>query len=68
MNIFIPVLFICANVACEFQQARTYFTTLEDCVAAVETQHNMIVNQARVLGVDNLVVKATCVTVTVTTI
>jgi hypothetical protein len=67
MNIFIPVLFICANNLCEFQQAATYFNTIEECVTAVETQYNFIVNAGQLRGLD-IKVKATCVTVKVTTI
>jgi hypothetical protein len=67
MNIFIPVLFICAGLQCEFQQATTYFSRIEECVAAVETQYNFIVNAGQLRGLD-IKVRATCVAVTVTTI
>jgi hypothetical protein len=61
MNIFIPVLFICANAVCEFQQATSYFYRAEECVIAVETQRNFIINTGRAVGLD-IEVQATCVT------
>ena len=64
MNIFIPVLFICANLQCEFQQSNTYFFRVDECVAAVDAQSNFIINAARVNGLEvNL--RATCVTVNI---
>lgn len=65
MNIFIPVLFICANMTCEFQQATTHFYSAEECVTAVETQRNFIINTARAVGLD-MQVQATCVTASIT--
>jgi Tfp pilus assembly ATPase PilU len=67
MNIFIPVLFICANSVCEFQQATSHFYRIEDCVIAVETQRNFIINTARAVGLD-VEVQATCVAANVKTI
>lgn len=67
MNIFIPVLFICANTQCDFLQATTHFYSAEECVLAVESQRNLILNTARVRGLDVLV-QATCVTARVTTV
>lgn len=67
MNIFIPVLFICANMQCEFLQATMHFYSVQECVAAVETQRNLIVNTARINGLD-LSVQATCVSAKVNTI
>jgi hypothetical protein len=67
MNIFIPVLFICANSTCDFLQVPTHFYSAEECVLAVETQRALIVNTARVRGLDVLV-QATCVTARVTSV
>ncbi len=67
MNIFIPVLFICANSTCDFLQATTHFYSAQECVLAVETQRALIVNTARVQGLAVLV-QATCVAAQVTSV
>lgn len=38
MTIFIPVLFICMNGACEFMQAKVYYQTDEQCRVSLEKQ------------------------------
>jgi len=67
MNIFIPVIFICANSMCEFQQATSYFYRMEECMTAVETQRALIVNSAAILGY-TVEAQATCVTARITSI
>jgi len=67
MNIFIPVLFICANAQCEFLQGTSHFYSAQECVIAVETQRNLIINAARVNGLD-VAVQATCVAASITSV
>ena len=67
MFVFIPVLFICANSQCEFQQATTHLNTMEECVAEVETRRAFIVNSAGLIG-QSIEVAGTCVTVRIPTI
>jgi len=67
MFVFIPVLFICANSQCEFQQALTHLDTMEECVVEVETRRAFIMNSARLIG-QSMEVDGTCVTVRIPTI
>ena len=67
MFVFIPVLFICANSQCDFQQATTHFDTMEECVVEVETRRAFITNSARLIG-QTMEVAGTCVTVRIPTV
>jgi len=66
MFVFIPVLFICANSQCEFQQALTHLDTMEECAVSVESQRIRIITAAR-LAAQEVLVEATCVTVRIPT-
>jgi len=64
--IFIPVLFICSAMQCEFQQALTHLDTMEECAVSVESQRIRVITAARLAG-QELLVEATCVTVRIPT-
>jgi len=66
MNIFISVLFICANLQCEFQQATQPSNTIEECQLAGAAQRALIIQSARLYG-QSVEVEATCVTVRIPT-
>jgi len=66
MFVFIPLLFICANSQCDFQQATTHLNTIEECVVEVETRRAFIINSARLIG-QSMEVAGTCVVVRIPT-
>jgi hypothetical protein len=65
--IFIPVLFICSAMQCEFQQALTHLDTMEECAITVESQRIRVITAARLTG-QEVLVESTCVTVRIPTI
>ena len=42
MLIFIPVILICVNAQCEFQQTQTYYTKRLECQQQVDLQTQLI--------------------------
>lgn len=67
MFVFIPVLFICANSQCDFQQATTHLNTMEECTQELETRRAFIINSARLIG-QSIEVAGACITVRIPTI
>lgn len=61
MLIFIPVLVICVNAQCEFQQAHTYYTKQQECQQQVDLQKQLITAIAASEKIPTLV-EGTCIT------
>jgi hypothetical protein len=60
MNIFIPVLIICVNSTCEFQQAQTHYSTDAACRVVMEQQRRRITALTARAGTE-AVIEGTCI-------
>ena len=61
MTIFIPVLIICINAQCEFQQAQTHYSTDAQCRVVMEQQRRRITMLTARAGTE-AVIEGTCIT------
>jgi len=61
MTIFIPVLIICINAQCEFQQAMTYYLAESQC-RTVMTQQKTQMQTLTARAGTTAVIEGTCIT------
>jgi hypothetical protein len=60
MTIFIPVLIICINAQCEFQQAMTYYLEESQCRTVMHTQRDAMRTLTLRAGT-TAVIEGTCI-------
>ena len=61
MLIFIPVILICVNLQCEFQQTQTYYTKRQECQQQVDLQKQLIMAIAASEKIPTLI-EGSCIT------
>jgi len=59
--IFVPVLYICIALHCEFMQSTAYFKTQEQCEQSIEAQKAHITDLAKGNKITQL--EGTCITI-----